>query len=271
MITFARRRLRNSLITGGLLLACGAFYLSYLATQARPEFLTGWALFILIFTLAAYNIRKRLSMLPLGVAAHWLQLHAYLGGVAVLIFIVHTGWWWSGGALEGLLYLAFVLTAGSGLLGLYLSRRLPARLTRRGEEVIYERIPGFMARLRSEAESTVLQTAEEARSSTLPDFYNRELADFFSGPRHFWAHLRGTGRPTFMLTQRLNGLRRYLGDSEREAHERLLMLVERKDELDFHYALQSALKWWLLLHVPATAAMLILSLVHLVLVYAFTA
>lgn len=271
MITFARRRMRNGLITASLLLACGAFYLSYLASQARPEFLTGWTLFILVFALAAYNIRKRLSMLPLGVAAHWLQLHAYMGVAALLVFILHTNWWWTGGALEGLLYLAFVLTAGSGVLGIYLSRRLPARLTRRGEEVIYERIPGFMAQLQADAESAVLDTAEKTRSSTLPDFYNRELAEFFSGPRHFWAHLRGTGRPTFMLTQRLHGLRRYLGDSEREAHERLLELVERKDELDFHYALQSALKWWLLLHVPATAAMLILSLVHLVLVYAFTA
>ena len=270
MIRFATRRLRNSLITASVLALSTGFYLVYLASHARPAFLTGWTLLVLVLLLALYNRRKRISMLPIGNAAHWLQWHIYMGVIAIFVFLTHAGWWWSGGLLEGLLFFAFALTAASGVLGLCLSRWLPTRLTRYGEELIFERIPGFMAELREDAEKTVLDLARDTGSTTLADFYNRELLDFFSGPRHWWQHMLGAGDPAFMLVQRLQGQRRYLGEDEHASHAHLLELVERKNQLDFHYALQSALKWWLFLHVPATVAMLLLSAVHLVLVYAFT-
>jgi hypothetical protein len=46
-------------------------------------------------------------------------------------------------------------------------------------------------------------------------------------------------------------------------------LVERKDRLDYAHALQSVLKGWLFVHMPATYGMILLALVHLLLVYAF--
>ena len=64
-------------------------------------------------------------------------------------------------------------------------------------------------------------------------------------------------------------MERYLNDKEREFSAELRDLVEQKDELDYHYALQTTLKSWLFVHVPLTYGMVLLALVHLVLAYAF--
>ena len=42
-------------------------------------------------------------------------------------------------------------------------------------------------------------------------------------------------------------------------HARLRELIVKKDDLDFHYALQRALKAWLFVHVPMTGVMLMLA------------
>ena len=65
-------------------------------------------------------------------------------------------------------------------------------------------------------------------------------------------------------------LRRYLNQQENEYAERLRDLVNKKDELDFHYALNLALKAWLLVHVPASYSLFILAALHVVAVYAFS-
>ena len=67
----------------------------------------------------------------------------------------------------------------------------------------------------------------------------------------------------------MDNLSRYLNAEEREFHDRLRELVCKKDELDFHYALQLMLKVWLFVHVPLTYSLLIAAGVHMVLVHAF--
>ena len=61
-------------------------------------------------------------------------------------------------------------------------------------------------------------------------------------------------------------LDRYLNDAERSYHERLQLVANAKDDLDFHYAVQGLMKHWLFVHVPLVAAMLIFVLLHLLLV-----
>ncbi len=270
MMGFAQRRRRNLL--GLLVVFAGLLAVDrvYQASLHRAEFLSGWTLFLLILLLGAHNLRKRLSMLPLGSAAEWLQWHIYIGFTVILVFLLHVGWHIPSGLLDTALALVFAIVAGSGVLGLVLSRRLPPRLTRRGEDVIFERIPGFVVQLRQRAEVLVAEAATETGSTTLAEHYRDHLADFFAGPRHIGAHLFGSGRPSFMLLHRLDALARYTNEDEREFHLRLRALVEQKDELDFHHALQAALKAWLFVHVPAVSALLVLASVHMLLAHAFT-
>lgn len=269
VITFAKRRWRNGFVT--LLAGAGlvAWYTAYDVALYQPAFLTGWLLLAVVMVLTLYNSRKKLSMVPIGTAAAWLQWHIYLGLLAVLIFALHIEWSLPNGLLEQILALFFVAVAGSGLFGLYISRRYARMLTRRTEEVVLERIPQIIAQLRAQAEALVLESAVETASSTVADFYGSKLAYYFAAPRNMRLHLQGSRRASFALTTDLKDMTRYLNDQEMIYAEKLRVLVDRKDQLDYAYAIQSILKAWLFVHLPATYGLILLALLHLVLVYSF--
>jgi len=269
VITFARRRWRNGVLTVAAGVGLIAWHAAYDVSLYQPAYLTGWLLLVLVLFLALYNGRKKLSMVPLGTAAAWLQWHIYLGFLAVLIFAMHVQWSIPNGMLERILALFFVAVAGSGLIGLYISRRYARMLTRQTEEVVLERIPRFIAELRAQAEAVVLESAVDTGSSSIADYYSSHLADFFAGPRNMWLHLQGSRRASFALMADLDVMMRYLDDKEMVYADRMRHLVERKDQLDYAHALQSVLKGWLFVHIPATYGMILLALVHLLLVYAF--
>ena len=67
----------------------------------------------------------------------------------------------------------------------------------------------------------------------------------------------------------MQDLRRYLCDAEQVGCERLVALVRRKDDLDFHDARQKTLKLCLFAHIGLTYALLLLAILHGVLAHAF--
>ena len=231
-------------------------------------YFTGWVLLAVIVLLAVYNARKRLPFLPLGDSESWLQIHIYTGFFTVVLFLIHikfrvpTGWF------EGTLAWLYVLVTGSGIVGLILSRVLPRRLSTRGGEVIYEKIDALRYALRQEAEE--LAVGDQAKSPAIAQFYFEQLGGFFSGPKYFWPHLLDSRRPLNALVTELEDLRRYLNDQERATLEKLLQLVRRKDGLDYHHALQTVMKLWLFTHLPLTYSLMLFSLLHVVLVFAFS-
>ena len=50
---------------------------------------------------------------------------------------------------------------------------------------------------------------------------------------------------------------------------KLQTLAETKNKIDIHYALQTVMKRWLLIHVPLTVAVLMLVVWHVLLVHAY--
>src|SRR5205085_251798 len=115
-----------------------------------------------------------------------------------------------------------------------------------------------------------LKSISEAQSSTIAEFYARELRNFFTGTRNFWLHLFEIRRPVNTILSRITDLHRYSNDQERARLDQLADLVRQKDGLDYHYAIQTMLKAWLFVHIPLTYSLLIFSFVHLVLVFAFS-
>lgn len=268
-MNFAVRRRLNIAITvmvGAILVLVFAVYD---ASLYRGPFFTGWVLLAVMGFLALFHLRKKITVLPLGSASTWAQLHIYAGWLVILLFAEHVGWRLPNGGLEITLFVLFTIVVLSGIVGLMLSRNLPPRLTRRGEEVIFERIPAFIAKLRDEVEDLVLESAQETNSSTISDFYLRHLSRFFSGPRNRLLHLFASERARFRLMNEIDNMQRYLNSRESDYADRLRGLVNKKDELDFHYALNLTLKAWLMIHVPLTYSLLILAALHLVVVYAF--
>jgi hypothetical protein len=82
-------------------------------------------------------------------------------------------------------------------------------------------------------------------------------------------HIQGSRRASFALTTEMTSMTRYLNERELGYAENLQALVEQKNQLDYAYALQSVLKAWLFVHIPATYGLILLALLHLLLVYSF--
>lgn len=269
MKTFAGRRIKHSALLTLVAIAIGLAHIVLETALFRTEFATGWLLAGLIVLLAAYNVVKKLSVLPLGSSAKWMQLHIYAGLLTILVFGLHIGFRVPTGPFEIVLASIYLLTFFSGVVGLVMSRTFPSRLATHGEEVLFERIPVFIRRLREEVEELVFGCVSETETTVVPEFYLSQLKPFFERPRNFWSHLVNSARPRRGLLQSISEQDNFLNDTERESMRKISQIVVAKDNLDYQYALQGTLKSWLFVHIPATYALLILTLFHTIVVHAF--
>ena len=151
-----------------------------------------------------------------------------------------------------------------------LTRTLPPRINSRGEDVIHERIGAVRAHLRERAEALALESVSAGNVTAISQLYQHRLLRFFAGPQNLWSHLGQSARPRQALLGEIDALRRYVKESDRESLSEIAQLVRRKDDLDYRYACQRALKGWLFVHIPMTYGLLLVMAVHLVVVYAFS-
>lgn len=230
---------------------------------------TGWLLLVLVVGLALYNVRKKLPFLPLGSATTWLQIHIYLGLFSGILFGLHSQWQLPSGIFEIVLALLYSAVFVSGLLGLIISRVFARRLSIRPGEFLFQRIAPMRHQLLNQVERLVIQCMETTKSTGVPEFYARRLKPYFERPRHFWYHLILSNRPVSLLLSELQSLERYLNETERDVMRQIVEFVKQKDDLDYHFAHQATLRYWLFAHVPLTYALLCFAAVHVVLVYAF--
>jgi hypothetical protein len=269
MISFATRRWLAMSLLVVLSALLVANYWFYALTVHRLPYLSGWLLFLFMIVLAAYNVRKKLPFLPLGTSESWLQFHVYAGYLTVVLFFLHIGLKRPTGWFEGTLAVLYGLVILSGIVGLFISRVFPKRLTTRGGEVIYGLIPTVRRSLKDQAEALALKSIPEVESTTIADFYIKTLRDFFDRPRNLLLHLLEVRRPLNALLDDINDLARFLNAQERGVMDKIGDLVRQKDALDYQLSLQVTLRLWLFVHIPLTYSLLIFSVVHIVLVYAF--
>ena len=230
---------------------------------------SGWVLFAVMAFLTFFSVRKRLSFLPLAPASFWFQLHTIGGFLALFLFWNHTGNLGGKGAYGQVLTMLFYITSISGILGLILEKIYPRQLTCTGTEVIYERIPAEIAAIREEVENQVLKCTEETGSSTLADHYLETLRWYFQKPRFFLHNIFGSHLSQHWVRQQCIILERFLNEKERHHLDKVHNLAEYKRKIDFHYALQTMLKTWLLVHIPLAGAVMAMVAWHLILIFVF--
>src|SRR3954470_14331217 len=214
MRTFASRRWTLSLAT--LAVAATLFFaweIGRIALRPTPIY-SGALLLVLILGLTFFNARKKLPFLPLLTAHTWLQAHIYFGWLTVIVFLLHTGGRIPDGRLEVLLSLSFIGVAASGAFGLWISRRLPSRMVRSGESLVFERIPALRHQLHAEVKELVHRAELETQSTTLADFYVRELSRYFENRPGILAPLLGDDVIHHGVSRELAVLRRYLDKRE---------------------------------------------------------
>lgn len=270
MIPFSKQRWLGLTLFIALSAAIVWLYRHYTADVPRMSYLTGWVLFAVILLLTIYNGRKKLPFLPLLSSEAWLQFHIYAGLLTGVLFLVHVSCKIPAGWFQWILAWLYLLVMVSGFFGLFVSRAVPKRLTTRGGEVLFERIPAIRRQLQEQTEALALQSVGEVKSSTIADFYLRELKDFFEGPKNFKAHLFEIRSPLNRLLNKISDVNRYLNEQERATMDKIAAQVRQKDGLDYHHALQLMVKLWLFVHIPLTYSLLLFTLAHIVLVFAFS-
>ena len=239
------------------------------STLENPAMANGWILFGIMAFLALFSARKRLPFLPLAPASFWFQLHSIGGFLVLFLFWLHTDGVGAKGLYGQVLTALFYITSLSGILGLVIEKVYPRQLTCSGVEVIYERIPGEIAEIREEVESQVLKCTDETGSSTLAEHYLETLRWYFQKPRFFINNVFGSHLSQHWVRQQCMILERFLNEKERLYLDRVYNLAEKKRKIDFHYALQTVLKTWLLVHIPFAGAVMAMVLWHLILILVF--
>lgn len=261
-------------------LSVGLFWLVWIyATGLRdPRYLDGWILAGGMALQVGFHIAVKSAALSPKTAMRWRKVHIAAGYVLIAVFVSHSDFSLPDTGFEWALWTAFVLVALSGLFGTYLGWSLKAK---RGieESVTYDRIPALRADLARLAEATVAVT-EPALPLLLPgpphdawvrDLYANHLHHFFDGERNFAAHLVGSQRPIKRLTDELDNLSRYVDQKNQSRLAILKQLAIEKDRLDFARVYLGLTKGWLYVHVPVTYSLMVLAVLHVVVVYAFSA
>ncbi len=247
-----------------------AAYCTCSPAYPRHAYLSGWVLFVLMLILTFYNLRKRVPFLCLGSSNFWLRLHIGLGIFSGMLFFVHMGWSWPTGTFGQLLAICYLVVFLSGLLGWWMSRAFPQKLTVAGYETPYERIPHVRAKLRSEAEALVLTGVDGQTSPIIAEFYSDKLGMFFARSCNLSAHVLSSRAPQAAHAARFDEVERYVKKGEREMLDKLRDLVAQKHMLDYQYSLQRALRIWLFVHIPLSYSLLVFSVLHIILVYSFS-
>tara|TARA_B100000686_G_C16641883_1_gene890604 strand:+ start:57 stop:884 length:828 start_codon:yes stop_codon:yes gene_type:complete len=232
-------------------------------------FASGCVLFAAMTILALFSVRKRLSFLPLAPAYQWFNIHAIGGFLVLFLFWLHMAGVEAKGFYGQTLTVLFYVSSISGVFGLVIEKVYPRQLTCIGVEVIYERIPNELSEIRENVEALILKCTEEEGSSTLAEHYLETLRWYFQKPRFFFNNIFGSHLSQHWLRQQCMILGRYLNDKERYFLDQVFLLAEKKRKIDFHYALQTMLKTWLLLHIPFAAALMAMVIWHVILVLVF--
>ncbi len=269
MKSFASRRLSSAALMFVVLAALAFWTWQQKSTLGHTSFGTGYVLLLAIVFLAVYNIRKKLPMLPWGSSSDWLQAHIYVALGSAFLFALHIDWRLPNGILDTTLATLYLATFVSGLVGLVWTRTIPARLARVSEEVIYERIPMLRSQLCERAEAAVLETVRSSGATTLGEFYSRQLHSFFEKSRSLGYFFRPNNRLRRRMLAELTEIRRYLSEPEQATCEQLFALIRRRDDLDFHAAMQWRLKMWLFLHIGLTYPLLAVASLHGLLAHLF--
>ena len=265
-----RRCLRNAAVTAAALWVLYGLVLLYDEALRDPRFLDGWILCAGMAAQLLFHVRKRLPTLRLGPATTWMQAHTYIGYFVIAVFAVHTGFTLPDSGFEWALWSLFVLVASSGVVGSYLTWSIPAKLEQNAEELIFERIPAFRLDLAQDAHDLAMSSVIQAGSLAISDLYATTLHAFFRRPQNLVSHLRSSRRPLQRICDEIESVERCLDEPGKETLDAIKDLVVAKDDLDFQYAHLRALQTWLFIHIPATYGLIVLSILHVVVIYAYS-
>jgi hypothetical protein len=250
----------------------------------------GLAAFGLMVFLGLLGLRRRFPALRVGRPENWMRGHLWLGLLTVPLVFFHAGFQ-IGGTLTLVLLILLILVTLSGILGVVLQQILPRMMTSRVTmETIHDQIDHVLAQLLAEADQLVagvagpvLPTGVPVPAAAVPggppapatasgisrrdtriegslpmrDFYLNQVRPFLEarkcqGPLATAQHAAAAFAP----------VRTLVPPTVHEALKDLEVICEERRQLATQERLHAWLHGWLLVHVPLSYALLLLSAVH---------
>lgn len=226
------------------------------------RWLTGLVGVVGVAVVMTYPLRKQIYRRRAGALRYWMLAHAYVGAIAGVVLLLHSGTQ-TGGLLTSLLYVAFDLAIVSGLLGVIAYAVAPRIMTRiEGEPLLVEDLENRRKELRQDTR-TIFENSEGWLKEELQDrVYPRFLSYGF-----LWRQIWRREELKALLAQARQEFKdrttRLTTDEERDL---LIAAVETAVTLrrvDALLALHWLLRVWIPMHIVSTALMLALMLVHI--------
>jgi hypothetical protein len=268
----------------GLVIAAisgGLFWLVWIYSNGlrHPRYLDGWVLAGGMGVQLYFHVAIKMASLSPKSAARWRRIHILVGYLLIAAFISHSDFTLPDTGFEWALWTGFVLVTLSGILGTYLAWSLKVKHVI-DDGISFDRIPTRRGELARDVHAVIAKNDPANAAIALPapphdawirDLYNTQLRDFFQGQRNSATHLIGSQRPLKRLTDEIDNLSRYVDQRSQEKLATIRSLVVEKDRLDFARVYLGLSKGWLFVHVPVTYALIVLTVLHVLVVYAFSA
>ena len=195
---------------------------------------------------------------PLGTAQRWLRAHVYLGALAFVAVLVHSGFCWPRGFMGWALWLLALWTTLTGLLGVFLQKWIPAALAEGLRvEALFERIPALVEGLRNEADQLLEESGE-----ALTGFYQREVRPALERVQPSWGFVFDVRAGQDRAVEPFRRIGPFVDAEDKPRLDDLLVIASEKRELDAQYSLQRLLRGWLVMHVPSAGLLMGLLVIH---------
>lgn len=254
----------------------------------------GTLAFLIFLFASALGIRKKRRLWRIGNVQTWLKAHIWLTIFTIPLVLFHCGFKWGGAHTTALLIL-YLFVMGSGFFGLALQQFMPRLMKERlPREVVFEQIPHiksllFEAALKLRSEVRVAQKTmkeqplaapvvgaavassgaaggaatpavaeEDASPHVLGEFLDEECLPYLhaSSTRRLRLADKKTTDDLFRLLK-LNVSAKWLPKVE-ELH----VLCDERRLMDLQLKLHHWLHGWLLVHVPTSFALLVITAWH---------
>jgi hypothetical protein len=240
--------------------------------------------------------RKKWTLWRVGRASSWMRGHLWLGFLSFPFILFHSAFSFGAGTLTRTLMALFVVVFVSGLFGAILQHFMPRMMTERVPmETIYEQIDRVRLQLLEEAQSLVKELrstlmgdlsrasekqrvmaasagtkggltyasglgANDRAVSAVTDLFQKQVRPFLLQKRGPKTAFADAAQASAMFTQ----LRVLVPRDLWPKLEDLQNICQEKRELDRQRRMHDVLHGWLLVHIPASYALLLLGAVHAV-------
>ncbi len=220
----------------------------------------------LILLLAFFGIRKRWYRSRFGTLEQWMQSHIYLGILAGVVLLFHTGFRFNDAIAVTTLVIAGIVIV-SGAAGAILYVTIPRLLTEVESNLTVAEISDQLNQL-----AKSMARVASGKSPPFQRIYTELIRESRPGWLAGWRLLvtRGRRRTAQAAGDWSNLIGLVAKDEQDDLRQMLVISRQRKElllRLVYQQRYKNVLEAWLYLHVPFTIALLVFAVVHVAAVF----